>query len=93
MIIGAIYLFCFLNVKDEPTRYKYLSYYIIAFAENISLILLWYFKNDPTKWYHIPALVAVISAFAAGILFMLIYYWFFHPNGRPLWINRAARCC
>jgi hypothetical protein len=93
MIIGAIYLFCFLNVKDEPTRYKYLSYYTIAFAENISLILLWYIKSDPTKWYHTPALVTVISAFFAGILFMLIYYWFFHPNGRPLWINRAARCC
>lgn len=93
MILGTIYFFCFLNVKDEPTRYKYLSYYIISFIENASLILLWYIKSDPNKWYHIPALVGVFGAFAAGIMFMFIYYWCFHPNGRPLWVNRAARCC
>jgi hypothetical protein len=93
MIIGAIYLFCFVNVKDEPTRYKYLAYYLIAFVQNISFIVLWYLKSDPLKWYHIPALIAVVAAFLLGILLMLIYYWFLHPNGRPLWINRAARCC
>ncbi|XP_054153676.1 XK-related protein 6-like [Oppia nitens] len=93
MMIGAIYLFCFINVKDEPTRYKYLSFYIIVFSENLSFIILWYIRSDPIKWYHMSALVTVLGAFGCGILLMLIYYWFFHPNGRPLWINRAARCC
>ncbi|CAG2103222.1 unnamed protein product [Medioppia subpectinata] len=93
MIVGAIYLFCFLNVKDEPTRYKYLSFYTIVFSENISFIILWYVRSDPLNWYHTPALATVLGAFGVGMLLMLIYYWFLHPNGRPLWVNRAARCC
>ncbi|RWS27213.1 hypothetical protein B4U80_04591 [Leptotrombidium deliense] len=98
MVVGAIYLICFLNVKDEPTRFKYLAYYLILFFENSILITLWYMKtsSDPLKslfWFHAPAFATVISAFCMGIVFMLIYYRFLHPNGRPLWINRAARCC
>ncbi|KAI1295616.1 XK-related protein 6 [Halotydeus destructor] len=98
MVIGAIYLLCFLNVKDEPTRYKYTAFYVITFVENVALVTLWYLKMaaDPLKvhlWYTVPALSYVVSAFFAGILFMLMYYRFFHPNGKPLWINRAARCC
>lgn len=98
MIIGTIYLFCFINVKDEPTRFKYLAYYVIVLAENGSLISLWYAKTsaDPIKaalWYHVPAFAGVFGAFFMGIFFMLIYYRFFHPNGRPLWKNEAASCC
>ncbi|KAH7972047.1 hypothetical protein HPB52_005818 [Rhipicephalus sanguineus] len=93
MLIGAIYLFCFLNVKDEPTRYKYSAYYVIAFLENTALIVLWYFRADPVLWYRLPLLVGVIGSFAVGILFMLIYYRFFHPNGRLPLYNPIARCC
>uniref|UniRef100_T1JZ13 Uncharacterized protein n=1 Tax=Tetranychus urticae TaxID=32264 RepID=T1JZ13_TETUR len=24
---------------------------------------------------------------------MLIYYRFAHPNGKLLWVNKAAKCC
>ncbi|XP_077522823.1 XK-related protein 6-like [Amblyomma americanum] len=93
MLIGAIYLFCFLNVKDEPTRYKYSAYYVIAFLENTALIVLWYFRADPALWYRLPLLIGVIGSFVVGILFMLIYYRFFHPNGRLPLYNPIARCC
>lgn len=98
MVIGAIYLLCFLNVKDEPTRYKYCAFYVIAFVENTTLISLWYLRvaGDPlrvTLWYLVPSMAGVVGAFCAGMIFMFLYYRFFHPNGKPLWVNRAARCC
>lgn len=101
MILGAIYLVCFLNVKDEPTRFKYLSYYLIVFVENVAFVLLWFFHSQSATTitnlnailYQLPVLIAVIASFVIGISFMLVYYRFFHPNGRPLWINRAAKCC
>lgn len=93
MIIGAAYVIYYLNVKAEPTRYKYSAYYAIVFAENCALMTLWFFRNDPGVWYHIPALVTVFSSFATGIVFMLFYYGFCHPTGKQKNEKRAARCC
>lgn len=148
MAIGAIYLFTFINVKDEPTRFKYLWYYCVVGAENIIFALLWwlgvahpfgqqllqqqlYYDADdelsdlPTNMLlnatmsgiQTPAppalvmpnttspeyslvilalfmsIVPVAALFVLGLVLMQIYYWFAHPNGRPLWINKAARCC
>ena len=112
MIIGTVYLFCLLNIKDEPTRYKYSAYYVIVFIENTLFIALWYMKvtshslssiigvGSPSPMQsitvnHTALAIAsgVFGSFFAGIVFMLLYYRFFHPNGRPLWANKAAKCC
>ncbi|XP_074598715.1 XK-related protein 6-like [Brevipalpus obovatus] len=112
MIIGTVYLFCFINIKDEPTRYKYIAYYVIVFIENTVFIALWYLKITSHSLSNIIGVtgplstesisvnhtaVAMVSglfgSFFAGLLFMLLYYRFFHPNGRPLWVNKAAKCC
>ncbi|XP_076308740.1 XK-related protein 4-like [Tachypleus tridentatus] len=93
MVIGAVYLFCFLNVKDEPTRLKYLTYYIIVFIENSSMIILWYLRTDPSLWYHLPALICVFVSFSLGITFMLLFYRFCHPETNIPCRNRPATCC
>ncbi|XP_076316645.1 XK-related protein 6-like [Tachypleus tridentatus] len=93
MVIGAVYLFCFLNVKDEPTRIKYLAYYIIVFIENLSMIVLWYVRTDPNVWYHLPALIGVFGSFALGIIFMQLYYRFCHPEANIPCSDRPANCC
>lgn len=93
MMIGAVYLICFIPVRDEPTRYKYTAFYVIAFAENTILSLSWYFSLPDKLWYQIPALVWVFGSFGLGLFFMLLYYQYYHPNGKPLRVNRAATCC
>ncbi|CAG0892170.1 unnamed protein product [Darwinula stevensoni] len=42
IILAYIYTFTFLNIKNEPTRYKYLLYYSFCFFENTVLITLWF---------------------------------------------------
>ncbi|KAF8786193.1 XK-related protein 6-like [Argiope bruennichi] len=93
MVVGVAYVIYYLNVKAEPTRYKYSAYYAIVFAENCALMTLWFLRNDPGVWYHIPALVAVFSSFASGIVFMLFYYGFCHRTLKQTNEKRAAHCC
>ena len=98
MIIGAIYLVCFLNIKDEPTRCKYTSYYVLILLEDILLLSLWYIKSVSlnSKSIHLNYLLTysgLLAAFFLGILFMVIYYRFFHPNGKQLMRNKVAKCC
>ncbi|KFM64698.1 XK-related protein 6, partial [Stegodyphus mimosarum] len=80
IVIGVIYVFCFVNVKDEPTRWKYTIYYIIIWIENVTLVVLWYLRADPDLWFRIPLLSSVVSSLAAGLLLLIIYYQFLHPN-------------
>ncbi|XP_022657652.1 XK-related protein 4-like isoform X2 [Varroa destructor] len=93
MLIGAIYLVCFLNVKDEPTRYKYTGYYVITCIENVATIVLWYFRAGSHVWFRLPVLVGTPCLFAFGILIMAVYYRYYHPNGMLPIYNPIARCC
>lgn len=93
MMIGAIYLICLIPVKDEATRYKYTAFYSITFSENALLALSWYVCLHEQVWYQVPALVWVFGSFGLGLFFMLLYYRYFHPNGKLLRVNRTASCC
>ncbi|XP_064626421.1 XK-related protein 4-like [Lineus longissimus] len=80
-ICGVVYIFCFLNLKDGPTRYKYLAFYTVVYMENLGMIVSWFFFTDAAgKWYHYPCLMIVIAGFLAGILIMQIYYFSCHPS-------------
>jgi len=80
-----------LNVKAAATRVKYVVYYLLMAGENAAMITLWYLQPEsPEHWYHLPALIGTCVAFAVGLLFMLIYYRSYHPEGRmPKWDQRA----
>lgn len=94
MLVGMIYLFVFINLKDEPTRYKYLAFYIITFVENFTFSALWFWRIQDHWWYmRLPLFLSVSILFGLSIIAMQLYYSFVHPNGRPLLINKTARCC
>ncbi|XP_054711605.1 XK-related protein 4-like [Uloborus diversus] len=91
-VVGVIYIFCFVNVKDEPTRWKYTFYYFIIWIENITLSTLWFIKADPDLWFRIPLLSVVMVSLLAGLLLLGAYYKFLHPNKiwQKLQVVRAA---
>lgn len=51
--------------------------------ENAALSALWYLYRSPlnTDSFAVPALCVIFSSFLTGVVFMLMYYAFFHPNG------------
>jgi len=108
MIIGVIYLLCFIPVKDEPNRWKYSFYYSLNLIENAVFTLLWFYGLTSTSssasmlsskvtqelpWFATQALLLVFGSFFLGLVLLLLYYRFLHPSGKPLLINRAAKCC
>ena len=80
VVLGAVYIFSFFNVKEERTRWKYAGYYAFCFVENTVLVAFWFVKTDVSEaWYAYPGIVGHYAAFSAAILFMVIYYACFHP--------------
>lgn len=81
-ILGLVYIFTYLTPSEGDTRNRYLVYYPICFVENITAILLWStFISSETRdaWYYYPLLLSSIIPFVIGIIFMLLFYHFFHP--------------
>ncbi|XP_074641924.1 XK-related protein 6-like [Tubulanus polymorphus] len=81
IICGVIYIFCFFNVKEGQTRHKYSIYYSLIYLENVCLIVPWYlFMENRNAWYHTGALIFVLFGHFVGIVFMLIFYKWYHPS-------------
>ncbi|XP_051984124.1 XK-related protein 4-like [Xyrauchen texanus] len=83
MVVGIIYIFSWFNVKEGRTRCRLFTYYFMILLENTVLSALWYLYRSPpsTDAFAVPALCVIFSSFFTGIVFMLMYYAFFHPNG------------
>ncbi|XP_056149240.1 XK-related protein 4-like [Lampris incognitus] len=83
MVVGIIYIFSWFNVKEGRTRCRLFIYYLVILVENATLSTLWYLYRLPhtTDAFAVPALCVIFSSFLTGVVFMLMYYAFFHPNG------------
>ncbi|XP_068604770.1 XK-related protein 4 isoform X2 [Brachionichthys hirsutus] len=62
---------------------RLLTYYLVILLENAALSALWYLCRSAhaTDAFAVPALCVIFSSFLTGVVFMLMYYAFFHPNG------------
>jgi hypothetical protein len=84
--MGWVYVFCFVNLKPEPSRRKYALFYGITLLEEIGMLVSWWLdasvRDDVDKpWYYYPAIPTVLGSFCLGMVFMFIYYKKFHPSG------------
>ncbi|XP_073440086.1 XK-related protein 4 [Dendrobates tinctorius] len=94
MVVGIIYIFSWFNVKEGRTRCRLFIYYFVILLENTALSTLWYIYKAPQilDAFAIPALCVVFSSFLTGIVFMLMYYAFFHPNGPRFGQSPSCAC-
>lgn len=77
-VVGVIFIFCYFNPIDTPTRRRYIFYYFVIFMENTILLLMWYYYGN----FHFRIIVLSVHycSFFIGITFMVIYYLYFHPT-------------
>ena len=85
LVVAFIYVFTFFNVREEPTRYKYLTFYLICFLENTILIFTWFFSfnnvyTSEIFWFRVSGTVGDYALFFLGIICMITYYVYFHPS-------------
>lgn len=77
-VLAVIFIFCYFNPVDSPTRRRYTFYYTFIFSENTILIYFWHQASDPDKWYRFPGLVGFFVCFFLGLVFMVC---------SPKWLN------
>ena len=82
--LGLVYIFTYITPSEGRTRLRYSLYYMVCFAENLCSAVIWASKASPkhkNTWYFLPLLIFSIVPFIVGIVFMILYYLYFHPKG------------
>ncbi|RWS31505.1 XK-related protein 4-like protein, partial [Leptotrombidium deliense] len=79
-VLAVMFIFCYFNPVDNPTRYRYTLFYTFMLLENTLLMCLWYI-NSVSLWYRLPAMIGHYLSFMTGIMFMIAYYLLLHPSG------------
>ncbi|XP_004714638.1 membrane transport protein XK [Echinops telfairi] len=71
-------------ISKSQNWYRLLVYYMLRFIENAFLLLMWYLhKTDIYMYVCAPLLILqLLIAYCTAILFMLVFYQFFHPCKR-----------
>ncbi|XP_017771645.1 PREDICTED: uncharacterized protein LOC108559026 isoform X2 [Nicrophorus vespilloides] len=79
VLVAGVYVLAYINLQDKPHGRTMAVFYGVMLLENCLLVTaclaaIWSVK--PPNWLLLPALT--IFLFFGGLLFMLIYYRFFH---------------
>ncbi|RVE53748.1 hypothetical protein evm_001640 [Chilo suppressalis] len=88
VVMGFVYYFCYINLKEGSTRYRLIIFYSLTVTENFGSLFLYYlFSNydQQNKTWSMVATVFVIGGTMIGIFSMILYYRYFHFNGPIQW--------
>ncbi|XP_053631187.2 uncharacterized protein [Cherax quadricarinatus] len=80
-IMAVTYCFCFFNLREGPSRWRMLTFYMVVVAENIVFVLIYYLLTHHKPWVRYTALALVFGGLTLGLSCMVLYYRFFHPMG------------
>lgn len=81
IVMAVIYTFCFFNVFEGNTLLVQSTYYLLFFAENISMMGAWLLMNGRHfDTYEIVATSLVFLTMFCGIILLVVFYEFFHPS-------------
>lgn len=78
--IAWIYCFCYLNFEEQNSKLKMTSYYLIMFLENNLLLTVCLIFSSQVTWIKNLSILVVYLGFVFGMLFMFLYYKYFHVN-------------
>ncbi|KAG8198898.1 hypothetical protein JTE90_015110 [Oedothorax gibbosus] len=80
IVLGIIFIFCYFNPKDSPTRRRITFYYVLAFLENSAFMSCWFIFSAAHVSYKYPSMFMQFLSFVLGIVIMIIYYLLLHPT-------------
>ncbi|KAM6942541.1 XK-related protein 5b [Xenentodon cancila] len=80
LVLGAIHVFLFLNVKYGQSRYRMAGFYLAMFLENAFLLLASSWMFTMVSWDTVGIPAAVFCSFLIGVIALVLYYRFLHPK-------------
>ncbi|XP_072490483.1 XK-related protein 5 [Notamacropus eugenii] len=85
LLVGALYVFCYINFWDSPSRNRMTTFYMIMLMENIALLLLATDFLQGASWSTVWMTAGIVSGFIIGCASLIIYYSQLHPKSTEIW--------
>ncbi|CAH2243014.1 jg10584 [Pararge aegeria aegeria] len=89
-VMGFVYCFCYINLREGHTRYRLLMFYTLIVTQNFGSLFLYVLISDferQQKSWSIAATVCVTAGTVIGMIAMILYYRYFHSKGPIPWKN------
>ncbi|XP_027245458.2 XK-related protein 5 [Cricetulus griseus] len=93
LLVGAVYILCYINFWDSPSRSRMASFYLVMLLENSILLLLATDFLQRAPWASLWTVAGVLSGFLIGSVSLVIYYSLLHPKSADIQQNFLRKCC
>ncbi|XP_062427206.1 XK-related protein 5 [Rhea pennata] len=92
-LLGAVYVFCYINVCPGPSKLRVAVFYVIMLVENTLLLLLATEFLQVELWNSLRLTGAVSSGFLIGTAALAVYYSLLHPKSTEIWQGFLDKSC
>nr|XP_009675156.1 PREDICTED: XK-related protein 5 [Struthio camelus australis]XP_009675157.1 PREDICTED: XK-related protein 5 [Struthio camelus australis]XP_009675158.1 PREDICTED: XK-related protein 5 [Struthio camelus australis]XP_009675160.1 PREDICTED: XK-related protein 5 [Struthio camelus australis]XP_009675161.1 PREDICTED: XK-related protein 5 [Struthio camelus australis]XP_009675162.1 PREDICTED: XK-related protein 5 [Struthio camelus australis]XP_009675163.1 PREDICTED: XK-related protein 5 [Struthio ca len=92
-LLGAVYVFCYINVRPGPSKLRAAVFYAIMLMENTLLLLLATEFLQAELWNSLCLTGAVTSGFLIGTAALAVYYSLLHPKSTEIWQGFLKKSC
>ncbi|XP_043842402.1 XK-related protein 5 [Dromiciops gliroides] len=93
LLVGALYVFCYINFWDSPSRNRMITFYMIMLMENTVLLLLVTDFLQGASWGTMWMTAGIVSGFIIGCASLVIYYCQLHPKSTEIWQGFIRKSC
>ncbi|XP_042211975.1 XK-related protein 6-like isoform X3 [Homarus americanus] len=84
-VMGLVHIFCYINVKDTPSRRRMVFFYTFCLIENSAIIAVWYVEMVMfPEWFRVGLIFSVEMLWLVGLCCVIGYYGFLHPDHTDL---------
>uniref|UniRef100_A0A672UHK7 XK-related protein n=1 Tax=Strigops habroptila TaxID=2489341 RepID=A0A672UHK7_STRHB len=94
-LMGAVYIFCYINVRPGPSKHRVAVFYAIMLMENILLLLLATQFLQAELRDSLCVTGAVMSGSVIGTIWwaLVVYYSLLHPKSTDIWQGFLGTTC
>ncbi|KAM9297945.1 XK-related protein 5 [Morus bassanus] len=92
-LVGAVYIFCYINVRPGPSKHRVAVFYAIMLMENTLLLLLATRFLQAELRNSLCVTGAVMSGSVIGAAALVVYYSLLHPKSTEIWQGFLKTTC
>ncbi|XP_010071089.1 PREDICTED: XK-related protein 5 [Pterocles gutturalis] len=92
-LVGAVYIFCYINVRPGPSKHRVAVFYAIMLMENTLLLLLATQFLQAELRNSLAVTGAVMSGSVIGAAALVVYYTLLHPKSTEIWQSCLETTC
>uniref|UniRef100_A0A8C0BJ14 XK-related protein n=1 Tax=Buteo japonicus TaxID=224669 RepID=A0A8C0BJ14_9AVES len=92
-LVGAVYIFCYINVRPGPSKNRMATFYAIMLMENTLLLLLATRFLQAELRSSLCMTAAIMSGSVIGAAALVVYYSLLHPKSAEIWQGFVETTC